>query len=203
RPTFMQLNQPVKADPASIPLLRTDGTEVTLGQVATGKVVVVVPWISLQENAPQRIRDVRDAVRGLQGVQIIAVNSQRSPKEAFLRDLAKQEQSLEVPVYVDAQVKLLPFINEHLRMRAKDRKILTVPPYAVFTNSLRNIAIDIPSADLKVDAERVVNQALVMPPAPTQAPTAASQGDESADGVPPGRTGSANPEAATPSPPAE
>src|SRR5690606_32115393 len=184
RPSFTHLKTPVKTDPAPIPLVGTDGAQVTLGQVATGKVVVVIPWVPpQQEEAEKRILELRDALRDLQGVQLLPVNVQRAPSAAHLEKLAKQAQAQKLPIYVDAEVQLLPFINDHLRVRAKNRKVMTLPPYVLLTHNLRQLAVDAPSNDLAIDAAQLVRQALAAPP-PTEASPAAAPAGEAAAPTP-------------------
>lgn len=179
RPAFSNLRMPVRSDPVSIPLVGTDGAQVTLGQVATGKVVVVIPWVPpQQQDAEKRIKELRDALGDLQGVQLLPVNVQRAPTPEHLEMLAKLARDQKLPIYVDAEVKLLPFINDHLRVRAKNRKVMTIPQYLVFTHNLRQLAIDIPSTELGTDATSLVQQALAAPP-PAAAP-AMQRGGEGA-----------------------
>lgn len=188
RPGFAHLVTPAKSDPAAIPLMGTDGSSVTFGQIATGKVVVVIPWVPpQQQEALERIRELNKALEGVSGAQVIALNVQRAPKEAYLAEMAKLSRDEAIPVYVDAEVQFLPFINEHLRVRARNRKVMTIPPYVLFAGSLRQVVIDIPSEHLGQDARNLVEEALRAPPPPADAPQA-EEAKPSEEGAPPAPT---------------
>ncbi len=125
-----------------IPMLGLDGTPKRLSEVATAKVVFMVPWFSIQGSHHLTFAEqVKGLLADVPEAQVLVFSADRAvnPEDREVLQSLVKEAGITVPVWTDRDLKLLAIVNASNPGARPAGNALWVAPLTAFSQHLEQL----------------------------------------------------------------